>query len=74
LFIVKSHLVTWRGLSTAPWLAGAIKRRKFRKMFHALDVEDAGVVNLAEVGPAGYCSPRHRVPFNLSDEGVKCDD
>ena len=38
-------------------IAGAIKRRKFRKMFHALDAEDAGVVNLAEVD-LGRLAPR----------------
>ena len=25
----------------------------------------------AEIGPTGYCSPRHRVPFNAGDEGSK---
>ena len=27
---------------------------------------------LMEVGLGGSCSPRHRVPFNSSDEGSKC--
>ena len=26
----------------------------------------------ADVGPAGYCPPRHRVPFNSRDEGSEC--
>jgi len=25
-----------------------------------------------DVGPAGYCLPRHRVPFNSRDKGSKC--
>ena len=25
-----------------------------------------------EVGPGGYCSPRHRVPSHWKDEGSKC--
>ena len=29
-------------------------------------------VGVVEVGPVGYCSPRHRVTFNSRDEGSKC--
>jgi hypothetical protein len=31
--------------------------------------EDAGFV---AAGPGGHCSPCHRVPFNLREEGSKC--
>jgi hypothetical protein len=28
--------------------------------------------NSHAVGPSGYCSPRHRAPFNPRDEGSQC--
>ena len=32
----------------------------------------AVVKALIQVGPARYCSPRHRMPFNSINKGSKC--
>ena len=60
-----------------PWLADlqeqeAAERREAAEMMASRREREAREGARVEVGPGGYCSPRHRVPFDSRDEGSKC--
>jgi len=77
-----------RGVPCHPALHGGIVSKKEqvrlareptnpydRNAIRVLNIRDEQVGHLprdAAVGPAEYCSPRHRKPFNSRNEGSKC--
>ena len=75
--------MTWRATSAGPQeeVQSALKFAHFlplmQDMITAVDGHELGMAATAtqeaeKAWPARHCSPRHRMPFNSPNEGLKC--